>query len=222
MKGENMEVNKQKAKKVKEMYGSNGIYFESREEAAKFNKQFSLGERKIKAIKVFKNCEDYANSFADDALEMLCREKFVLLYNEMQLPFRVRYEEKGMRFWSDKISLRNLQEMVTLANEKLKENHSYPQDVQETETVIAKLGNKEAVLTVKQCRILYEIFKKTCDKLNEIDKNLKSITERGNYDKEKYTKIQSRYFLYDVKEIPTCNLDMLEKDFKFRSYLELE
>lgn len=211
--------------KVTEAFGLDGVYFKTKEEAEKFNNRFHGGQKKVQPIKLFDNCDDYIKVSADDALERLCEEKFDII-NCIKLPFNVEFvmNDSGKESSSDSCTLKVLKMMVFLANKKLKEEYTYPREVNDDYFVEINSGFWSVVLKARQFMTMYDVFKQTCQKINDINGMIKSIIDYGNYDEDKYKNLCKKLLLKEKIDEPySFYLDMLEKDsFKDKDYLELE
>ncbi len=200
-----MEESKQK---VIEIYGYNGIYFKSTKEAEKFNHLFSSEAKKINTLKFFKDCDEYLSTDAEFSIERLCEEKRMFLHNEINLPFTIEFSPVGdTNGHFNTCKLDTLQEILTLVNEQLRLTN--PQYVRDDVSLRLEVRDKDLKLTIKQCKALYETYRKVCDKLDNIDGAIKSIVEGGKVDKVQFEQIQKKYFLQN--ETPYGRLDMFEK-----------
>lgn len=221
-------ANQRKSKNI--VYGFDdekiNIVFNSKEAAERYNKLYYKGYLTVKAIESYSDCEDYDVKNPREHLARLTREKGDLL-NVILFPFIVvRKSVGGSIKRSEGGSFLFLKEMLTSANELLREKYDYPQDVKDDEMLKLDLKRFEINLSAGECITLYKIFKEVNRKANELNKQIAEILANEDISEEEYQEILKDSRLSEANSdiaLKSYEFEMLEKEsYAEREYMSLE
>lgn len=224
---------KEKQPEIITVYGFTGnmagqIAFQTQEEANKYNKLYYNGKLIVDEMKIYKSVEVFEKDEPTDFLTRLCKEKGELL-NSIQLPFvkTLTSSDSSHKYESKLCSFYDLREILKQVDEKLKEKYSSFGEVDENE-VLAVTDTKgwKVELPVKKYRILCDIFMGVCQKINNLNAQIRPLLIKENYNHSEYKALQRNAFIrseFQNENPISYKFEMLDRGNAYeKDYLELE
>ena len=203
------------------------IIFKTREAAERYNQVYFKGFYEIKELEIYNDYTQYERINPKEHLLRLLKEKAIFV-NTIKFPFTIvrthRHYTTEKR--SEGSSFSSLKELLTKANEILRQKYHYPKDVDEEDKLTIEIKDYSMQLPVKDIMTLYKLFKETGKKINDINKQIQDVLASTNISEDDYKEVLKEAHINEENsytEEKAYEFEMLEKEaYIEKDYMSLE